>query len=176
MKMPLLLAGLTAVSLLMNCAAKANIGDTLAQSNARYGEPWRHYSDADRSNLYFYITGGYLILEFVSPSTGAVECIEYTKAQGAIDHNEVDGIMKENFPAYYLDSEHWRVEVDHRGQNSRDNAKVMVSVDNSYWLETGWDVQAGDGMNSYLSISTPVGWQEMMPLKNQADTNRKNNQ
>lgn len=52
----------------------------------------------------------------------------------------------------------------------------MVSVDSRYSLETGWDVQAGDGMNSYLSISTPVGWQEMMPLKIQADANRENKQ
>jgi hypothetical protein len=169
---PLLLAGLIAVSLLMNvCSAKANIGDTLTQSNARYGEPWRQ-----QGNLYYYLTGGYLIAELVSPSTGAVEYIEYTKGQGAIDHNELDRIMKENFPAYYLDSEHWRMQADHRGQNSRDNAKLNVSVDNRYSLETGWDIQAGDGMNSYLSISTPVGWHEMMPLKIQADANRGNKQ
>jgi len=168
MKKPLLLAGLTTVSLLMNvCLAKANIGDTLTQSNARYGESWRQHD-----NLYYYVTAGYLIAELVSPSTGAVEYIEYTKGQGAIDHNEVDGIMKENFPVYYLDSEHWRVQVDRRGNNSKDNAKMCVSIDNKYALETGWDVQAGDGMNSYLSISTPVGWQEMMPLKIQADANR----
>jgi hypothetical protein len=68
MKTPLLLAGLTAVSLLMNvCLAKANIGDTLTQSNARYGEPWRQHG-----NLYYYVTGGYLIAELVSQSTGAV--------------------------------------------------------------------------------------------------------
>ncbi|SRR5260221_1049543 len=172
MKKPLLLAGLTAVSLLMNvCSAKANIGDTLTQSNARHGEPWRQQGD-----LYYYFTGGYLIGELVSPSTGAVEYIEYTKGKGVIDQDERDTIIRENLPAYYLSSEHWRVQVDHRGNNSKDNAKMLVSIDNKYALETGWDVQAGDWCNSYLSISTPVGYREMMPLKAQADLNRGNKQ
>jgi hypothetical protein len=153
------------------CSAKANIGDTLTQSNARYGKPWRQ-----QSNLYYYLTGGYLIAELVSPSTGAVEYIEYTKGKGVIDQDERDRIIRENFPPYYLSSEHWRVQVDHRGNNSKDNAKMCVSTDDRYALETGWDVQAGDGMNSYLSISTLVGWQETMALKIQADANRGNKQ
>jgi hypothetical protein len=151
MKKPLLLADLTAVSLLMNlCSAKANIGDTLTQSNARYGEPWRQ-----QGNLYYYVTGGYLIGELVSPSTGAVEYIEYTKGKGVIDQDERDTIITENLPTYYLSSKHWGVQVDHRGNNSKDNAKMLVSIEVCARDRMGCPSR---GWNELLSINLNTGW------------------
>jgi hypothetical protein len=167
MKKTVIVTGLTAIGLLMNAySAKANIGETLSQSNARFGQLWHQYG-----NMYYYLTPDYLIAELVSPSTGAVEYIEYTKSKGVIGQDERDRIIRENLPPYYLSKEHWKVQVDHRGDNSKDNGELFVSTDDKYALEVGWDESAGDAGNSYLSIKTPVGAREIVPLKAQADLN-----
>jgi hypothetical protein len=104
----------TLAALASSTTLYANIGDTLAQSNARYGEPQHH-----QGNLYYYVTGGYLIAELVDASTGVVEYIEYTKGKGVIDADETAKILSENLPAYPLQQDHWEVVVDRRGDDSR---------------------------------------------------------
>jgi len=157
MRKSLLIAGL---ALAASSTSYANIADTLAQSAARYGEPWRHYPN---TNIYYYLTGSYLIVELIPASSGVVEYIEYTKLKGVIDADETTKILTENLPAFYIEDNHWKLWAD----DNKDNSRMLVSVDEKCGFETGWDAQAGDSCNSYLSISTPLAYREIMAVKHE---------
>src|SRR5262245_45564420 len=83
--------------------ARADIGDTPAQSVQRYGQPKYHKGP----NIDIYLTKDWLIVQWFDPELGTAQFIEYTKNNGDFSSTERDQIMAANLPSYLLDGNNW---------------------------------------------------------------------
>jgi hypothetical protein len=102
----LLLASAIAMPLL----AQANIGDTVEQSTARYGQPGNR-----REHFCDFRINGWWIVEWFDPQTGKAEYIMYRKYSGQISQQEADQLLNINVPGYANDQKGYssRMEYDH---------------------------------------------------------------
>jgi hypothetical protein len=115
-------------------AAYANLGETVQDSYAHYGQPINH-----QGNTYAFRIGKWTIFEWVNPSTAKVAAIEYmlnyqdTKI-GEAGYNELTG---ENIPGSYASDSMWNV-TGYRMDSVLNNwFSTSESKDGVYYIEYG---------------------------------------
>jgi hypothetical protein len=133
-------------------SAYANLGDTLADSGQRYGQPTRV-----NGNYASYRKGNWMISEWFN-SAGYVVDICYYKRNGTVSKAESDGLSNANLPSIAG----WYPVTPH-GDSNTVVARIWLSNDNQYRYESGLLRLFHDKRwFSYVELSTAQGHADMV--------------
>ena len=123
-----------AVAVLVPGLAYAQLGDTLAETCAHYGQPVHH-----DGNSYSFRIGKWGIIEWLNPNTGHIEAIEYSLqvSDTKIGEDKYVELVSANVPKSYSDSALWN-RNDYRWDTILNNwFCCSESKDGIYYIEFG---------------------------------------
>lgn len=122
--------------------AHANMADTRAESDTRYGQPIKVVG-----SWLVYHCRGWVITEWLN-ADGLVEAIYYMKQHGNVTKEEFQKFYQVNLPAYMQGQDNW-TEL----QANASNYRVWTSLDEVWRYESGAE-QRGKYTYAYLNIMT----------------------